>query len=374
MKQFVFDRLVDRDNICNLEREQQALRDAVRRRYRMVVYGPRNYGKTSVIRNVIIEEFRRTRERRFVLFADLLGVRSMQSLSLRVSTGLQRSFAASFPVKSLLESAGRFLGALRPEIALDPQTGSPSLSLHADNPGSGRSLDALWEQIAGITAEVESLIVLDEFQDVALVDEAPAQLRTGLESLGEVPILLLGSKRHMLADLFAAPGAPLSAWGTDLEFRPIPHHDYHEYMQERFRPRRLTISREVATGLQDDMQRVPEAVNRLCAQLLELYEATEIDHAKVQAALARLLDNRESRFASYLSSFSGTDENTLTEIARRERVEHPQSKSFLASVRLSNRTVALSIKRLWDRGVIEHDGDSYRIADPLLAAYLRRYR
>ena len=124
MKQFVFDRLVDRDNICNLEREQQALRDAVRRRHRMVVYGPRNYGKTSVIRNVIIEEFRRTRERHFVLFADLLGVRSMQSLSLRLSTGLQRSFAASFPVKNLLASAGRFLGALRPEIALDPQTGS----------------------------------------------------------------------------------------------------------------------------------------------------------------------------------------------------------------------------------------------------------
>ena len=374
MKQFVFDRLVDRDNICNLEREQQALRDAVRRRHRTVVYGPRNYGKTSVIRNVIIEEFRRTHERHFVLFADLLGVRSMQSLSLRLATGLQRSFAASFPVKSLLESAGRFLGALRPEIVLDPQTGSPSLSLQAANPESGRSLDALWEQIAGITAEVESLIVLDEFQDVAVVDEAPAQVRTGLESLGEVPILLLGSKRHMLADLFAAPGAPLSAWGTDLEFRPIPYHDYHEYMQERFRPRRLTISREVATVLQDDMQRVPEAINRLCAQLLELYEATEIDHAKLQSALARLLDNRESRFASYLSSFSGTDENILTEIARRERVEHPQSKSFLASVRLSSRTVALSVRRMWDRGVIDHDGDSYRIADPLLAAYLRRYR
>ena len=188
----------------------------------MVVYGPRNYGKTSVIRNVIIEEFRRTRERHFVLFADLLGVRSMQSLSLRLSTGLQRSFTASFPVKSLLESAGRFLGALRPEIALDPQTGSPSLPLHADNPESGRSLDALWEQIAGITAEVESLIVLDEFQDVALVDEAPAQLRTGLESLGEVPILLLGSKRHMLADLFAAPGAPLSAWGPIWSFGISP--------------------------------------------------------------------------------------------------------------------------------------------------------
>ena len=48
--------------------------------------------------------------------------------------------------------------------------------------------------------------------------------------------------------------------------------------------------------------------------------------------------------------------------------------SFLASVRLANRTVALAVKRLWDRGVIERLADGYRVADPLLVAYLRRYR
>ena len=374
MKQFVFDRLVDLDNLCNLQREQQVLRDAVARGSRMVVYGPRNYGKTSVVRNITIEEFRRTRKCHFVLFADLLGVRSMQSLTRRLATSLQRSFAASFPVRNLLDNASRFLGALRPEIALDPQTGSPSLSLHTREPESAGSLQTLWEHIAGITEEVDSLIVLDEFQDVAFIEEAPAQLRSCLEGLGATPILLLGSKRHMLADLFAAPSAPLSAWGTDLEFRPIARDEYHRYMEERFRPHRLTISRQVSDSLQDDMQRVPEAINRLCAQLLELYEATEIDQARVREALAMLLENREGRFAAYLSAFSATDESVLTEIARRERVAHPQSKSFLATVRLSNRTVALSVKRLWDRGVIEHVADSYRIADPLLAAYLRRYR
>ena len=374
MKQFVFDRLVDADNLCNLQREQQVLRDAVGRGSRMVVYGPRNYGKTSVVRNITIKEFRRTRKCHFVLFADLLGVRSMQSLTRRLATSLQRSFAASFPVRNLLDNASRFLGALRPEIALDPQTGSPSLSLHTREPESAGSLQTLWEHIAGITEEVDSLIVLDEFQDVAFIDEAPAQLRSCLEGLGATPILLLGSKRHMLADLFAAPGAPLSAWGSDLEFRPIAHDEYHRYMEERFRPRGLTISREVSASLQDGMQRVPEAINRLCAQLLELYEATEIDQARVREALAMLLENREGRFAAYLSAFSATDESVLTEIARRERVAHPQAKGFLASVRLSNRTVALSVKRLWDRGVIEHVAGSYRIADPLLAAYLRRYR
>ena len=374
MKQFVFDRLVDADNICNLRREQRALRAAVEHGRRVVVYGPRNYGKTSVVRNVTIEEFRRARKRHFVLFADLMGVRSMQSLTRRLATGLQRSFAASFPAKGFMENVGRFLAALRPEISLDPQTGNPSLSLHSRGRETGPGLEALWEHVARIAEEVDSLIVLDEFQDVALVPEAPAQLRACLEALGAVPVLLLGSKRHMLTDLFAAPGAPLSEWGSELEFKPIPYGEYHAYLEERFSPRRLTISPEVAARLQDDVQRVPEAINRLGAQLLESHEAAEIDYPKVRAALVTLLENREGRYASYLTAFSGTDESVLTEIARRGGVEHPQSKSFLARVRLSSRTVALSVKRLCDRGVIERLPDHYRVADPLLGAYLRRFR
>ena len=265
MKQFVFDRLVDRENICNLDDEQQALRQAVQQSARVVVYGPRNFGKTSVVHNVTIEEFRSAHRRSFVFAADLLGVRSMRSLTQRMAASLQRCFAASFPVKGLLENAGRFLGSLRPEIALDPHTGSPSLSLH---PGDA----------------------------------------------------------------------------------------------------------EPVRTLQDGMQRVPEAINRLCAQLLELHENSEIDHAMVGSALVTLLENREGRYASYLSTFSGTDETVLTEVARHGTVEHPQSKSFLRSVNLSSRTVRLSVKRLWDHGVVEHVEGSYRIADPLLAAYLRRYR
>ena len=117
------------------------------------------------------------------------------------------------------------------------------------------------------------------------------------------------------------------------------------------------ISGEVAKSLQDNMQRVPESIDRLCAQIMELYEHAEIDRRQVQSALVKLLDNREGRYASYRGS-----------------VHHPPSKSFLGSVGLSSRTVALAVKRLRDPGVLEQAAHGYRIADPLLAAYLRRYR
>ena len=145
-------------------------------------------------------------------------------------------------------------------------------------------------------------------------------------------------------------------------------------IEERFGQRRLQILFDQAKGLQDDMQRVPEAVNRLCAQILELYEKTEIDQSKIRTALMKLLENREGRYAAYLSSFSGTDENVLCKIAQKGTVKHPQAKTFLNDVGLSNRSVGIAVKRLWDLGVLERTIDGYRITDPLLSAYLRFYR
>jgi hypothetical protein len=374
MKQFVFDRLVDRENICNLDREQQALRDAIARAGGTVVYGPRNYGKTSVMRNVIIEDFKRTNKRAFVFFVDLLGVRDSQSLADRMSGSLSRSFAASFPVQGLLESATRFLGSLRPEVSLDPQTGSPAISLRTESAAPALALQTVWEHIARITGDLASLVVLDEFQDVAFVGDGAAQMRTGLEGLPRVPVIVMGSKRHMLSELFARADAPLAGWGTDLEFRPIPYDQYHAYIMERFRQRRLRVSPTVATSLQDDMQRVPEAINRLCFQIMEIYEAVEIGPTEVRTALLKLLENREGRYAAYLACFSATEEKILRAMARRGVADHPQSKSFLSEVGLASRTVGLAVKRLWDAGPLEHVSQGYRIADPLLAAYLRRYR
>ena len=215
-EQFVFDRLVDPENICNLQREQQALRGWGRARV------PHAGLRSAELRQDLGRAQRHHRGVPAPARAPLRPVCgpaggpfhgiTEPATGCRPATLLRRLL----PVRNLLENAGRFLGALRPEIALDPQTGSPSLSLHARHPESQRNLQALWEHIAGITEEVESLIVLDEFQDVAFIEEAPAQLRTCLEALGDVPILFLGSKRHLLADLFAGPEAPLSAWGTDL--------------------------------------------------------------------------------------------------------------------------------------------------------------
>ncbi len=374
MKRFIFDRLVDRENICDLIREQELLNRYVEQRAHVVVYAPRNYGKTSVVKNIISEEFRCRHKRCFVFFAELMGIRSMNSLEARLRSAFERSFEESFPLRNLLDNARHFISSLRPEISIDPLTGSPSLSLGITEQHSAITIQSLFTHMANILREIPGLVVLDEFQDIALIPEASGTMRAAFEEVDSAPVILMGSKQHLLANLFAKPEAPLAAWGTDLEFSPIPYNQYHKYIVDRFEQNSLDLSLENATYLQDLMQRVPEAVNRLCQQILDLNTGKEIEKSDITAALRELLENRESRYEAYLAQFSPTEERVLIAVAGSSEVKKPQSKTFLARVNLTNRSVAQVFKRLMDRSILEKNINGYRISDPLLAAYLKYYR
>jgi len=374
MKGFVFDRLVDRENLCDLLREQRLLREQVNSRLNSVVYAPRSHGKTSVVRNIVMEDFRKAHRRSFVYFADLLGVRNRESLTDRLTAALERSFEASFPVKTLLEGALKLAASMRPELSVDPATGSPKLSLRS-GPRSGRASGSpVWESLTRICRATPSLVVLDEFQDIARVDEGPSLMRSALEGLGETPVIVMGSKQHMLADIFARPQAALAGWGSDIEFHPIPYEAYHVYIEERFRLQGLRIAPAVSQLAQDLVHRVPEAVNRLCHQVMELYQDLRVTETELRSALESLLIGRQSRYEVYLTSFSATDERVLCEIARAGSVARPHAKDFLAATGFSNRTAGVSIRRLLDRGVVEASDRGYRLSDPLLEIYLTRYR
>jgi len=374
MKRFIFDRLVDRENICDLVREQELLNRYVEQRAHVVVYAPRNYGKTSIVKNIISEEFRCRHKRCFVFFAELIEVRSMNSLEARLRSAFERSFEESFPLRNLLDNATHFLSSLRPELSIDPLTGGPSLSLGITEQQSAITIQSLFAHIANIIREIPGLIVLDEFQDIAHIPEASGTMRAAFEEIDAAPVILMGSRQHLLSDLFAKPEAPLAAWGTDLEFSSIPYNEYHKYIAERFEQNSLGLSLENATYLQDLMQRVPEAVNRLCQQILDLNTGKEIEKSDIAVALRELLKNRESRYETYLAQFSHTEERVLIAVAKSSGVRKPQSKTFLARVNLTSRSVGQIFKRLMDRSILEKNINSYRISDPLLAAYLQYYR
>lgn len=374
MKKFYYDTLLDRENICNLSKEREGIEKAIEKRSKLVVYGSRNFGKTSLLRSIILPDFVSNHKTGFVFFADLMEVKSLDSIDIRISKAFEHSFAQSFPAKNFMDGVRRFLGNLSPQVSIDPVSGTPSLSITKTSHDKTRSCEEIFKAIIDISKERETIIVLDEFQDIAFVDEAQGLFRRLFQEIKEIPIIVMGSKRHILGDILAKPSAPLSMFGEDIEFMPIPYKEYHDYIMERFETKGLNIGEEDSAFLQDAVLRVPEAVNIVCAEILEENTDKKIERIDIENAIRGAVEKRHSRYEEYISHFSENEESIAVAIAKKIKVKQPNGKEFLKLVKPTSRMVGIIFGQLYNKSIIEKGEDGYYVSDPLFAYYLRNYR
>lgn len=374
MKKFLYDTLLDKENICNLTQERDIIEKFIENKKKLVIYGPRNFGKTSLVKNDIIPKFRKKHKRSFVFFTDLMEVKSLNSIDLRMVNDFGMSFSESFPVKNFIDNVKRFLTGLHPEITFDPNTGEPKISIASSSTGKSASVLEIFKAISKIADEKETLIVLDEFQDIAFVEEAEGIFRRAFQEIKKTSIIVMGSKRHILSEIVAKPGAPLSMFGEDLEFKPIEYKEYQEYILERFKQVKLNISFDDSIYLQEKMLRVPEAINIVCAEIMNSESDKTVVKLDIDKAINAVVEKRRSRYEEYLSHFTENEESVLASIAKEGYVKHPNSQAFLKTVKPTSRMVGLIVKQFYDGSVVDKGDSGYFLTDPLLTCYLKYHR
>src|SRR5207244_6473547 len=80
-------------------------------------------------------------------------------------------------------------------------------------------------------------LVIDEFQKVAEIDSALPNLFKSLtdSELRGVSLVMSGSRRHVMHELYAGPGAPLLGVGEMLTLDLVPEADMTDFLLERTR-------------------------------------------------------------------------------------------------------------------------------------------
>ncbi len=230
-----------------------------------------------------------------------MGVKDLDSIISRLKHDLEQSIKESFPIKSLASSIGGFFTSLNPVISYDAGTGIPTVRLE---PGSQIkkqiTIEDIFQNIGEISKKMPTLVVLDEFQDVALVEEAESLFRNAFQQLKSLPIIILGSKKHLLRNIFSMPKSPLASFGKDVVIESIDYDKYHDYIIERFAGKKLKIIREDSKYLQDLMHRQPEAINLLCYEIFQGHKDKKIDKKIISEALQQILVETRKRFETML--------------------------------------------------------------------------
>ena len=329
-----------------------------------------------MVNNVIAKQWLQKNSSGFFISIDLMGVKQLSQISERMTLAFTEAYHRCFRMKSTFQNMLEVIKGIKPVMTFD-DNGQPKLSFSVQAESNVRSLTEVIYQLELIyQSNIPVLLVLDEFQDIAMIEQAEALFRHALERLNpQIPILILGSKQHLLNQIFAKPNAPLFNWGNHVHFDVIDYHTYWKYIDERFLHEGLAISFENAKYIQDIMSRNPEAINRLCSALINQETPKgKLTKDQIDMGLKQLVYDRRHEPEMYLSYFTVSEQKVLTSIAKQEPITKPYGKDFVQNVRLSAGGVRKIITKFENNAVVYKEPEGYVLADPLLKNHMRTFR
>ena len=112
------------------------------------------------------------------------------------------------------ESGEKMLNALarlRPTLSIDPNTGSPTVSVDTKAATDLTSLETVLDAIIARTAKRKSCVILDEFQDILDIEDGEriiAIMRGRIQLDTKTSYIFLGSVRNKMTDIFMHPNSP----------------------------------------------------------------------------------------------------------------------------------------------------------------------
>jgi len=358
-----------RDEIASLVADARKGQD-------VVVFAPRRYGKSSLVWRVAQEL---VQDDVLVAQVDLMRTPTKDQLAAKLAKTIHEELASRlWSAKERLKVFADL--RIQPTITVNPNDGSVSFSFdaRAAQEEIDATLEELFSTLGRIAAERERrvVLVLDEFQEVVDIDAGLIKLmRSVFQEQPEVTHIYLGSKRHMMRQIFNDENEPFWRSAKQTELDVIPPDLFAPYALERFAKTGKRLERDACERALELTGGHPYATQEL---LYFLWEATPPGQVArlptIDAALDATLRSEHSHFSLIWDGVSSAQKRVLQALAH-ESPGRPLSSGYQRRHALpATPTVQAALTAL-ERGelVSRARRGEYEIAEPFLTEWVQRY-
>ncbi len=367
---FVIDEFADREGeLAEVEADMRNGQD-------LVIFAPRRLGKSSLVLKAAAAM---RRKKALVAYLNLMTTPNKARLAERLAGAIYADIAA--PKAKLRERALAMFQGLRiaPTVIVDPIDGRLSFSFgfgHADA-DIETTIEMLLELPAKIAAERDQrvVLILDEFQEVVALDpDFPKLLRSVFQGQPDVCHVYLGSKRHVMRDLFSDANEPFWRSAKQMELRLIPADKFSRFVRRRFTATNKELGPAVCDQLLEITRGHPYATQELAYSLWEQTPFDgEADRDLLARALELVLQSEHAHFSLVWEDLAAGQRVLLEALAREPG--RPLSGAYRARHRLAGpSSVQVALKALVDRELVERKPDGgYRVMEPFLVEWLSEF-
>lgn len=368
MNPFSYGSVVSGDYFFDRSEEVKQIKTDLKNGNNLILYAPRKFGKTSLV-NKVLEELEN--EKYNTVYLDFFNVIDKNKFVQLYAKKLLKKKKLS--IEELLKSFGKFVKSLSPAVKIDT-FGNPSFELSIINHETNSS----FEEVVNLPENWGSkkdrwIIVFDEFQEINKLngDNFEKELRSIIQFHNNVTYLFLGSKTHLLLNMFRDKSRAFYNIGKFLKLDKIPEADNIEFIKSRFKQFNIEISGEQIGYILETTESIPYYVQFLASELWQnvISVKKKINIEDIDKAVEGIIGSQSDFYLELYDKLSQYQKNVLLAIA--ESGVGIYSKKYADKFGLSSTSsTQRAVSKMYDEGIIEKEKGGILFSDPFFKRYL----
>lgn len=336
----------------------------------IVLYGPRRYGKSSLVGELLSELRQRGN---LCAELNLMDIASLDDFIAKFARAVYRELA---PIAGALNQVAELFKRVTPTVGIDNE-GKPELKFTIASAKAGiEALRDVLELPAKLCAKQRRIVIaLDEFQEVTELGLGPQferTMRSIIERQSNVSYIFLGSKSHLIERMFSAKSRPFYNSAQKFMLMRPPADESSSFLIDRFRSTGISLSKSMANEMVRLADNVPYYLQALGSWVFNAvigHNARSVSLNDIKEGFSDLYETERILLEDTFAAHSQSQRLLMRALATEPTSifnEDYRNRHALASTS----TVNTALRRLLSESTIESDSGIYRLANPLLAHHL----
>lgn len=336
----------------------------------IILYAPRRYGKTSLVMEVL---HKLEKEGVKTVYIDLFQVYSQENFTRLYAAKIMETRGS--PVKKTIKNLKTYIRGIIPSLTLD-ENGKLVLSFSY---GTGIPKEHSLLDVLDLPKKIKKkgeqwVIVFDEFQEINNLngETIEKQFRSVLQFHGDISYVFMGSKTHLMLNMFADKKRAFYNIGKLVKLDKISSSEMSEYINREFINGGFRFKEGIFEKIFQYTDNIPYYNQFLAAQIWQSAkeEGGEINEETIEKAVSLILDNQGDYYHALFDRLTNYQRNVIYALLQKR--ENIFSKEYAEKYGLSSgSSTQRALNSLMETGIIEKIHDKYEFSDPLFPLYLK---
>ena len=311
---FVCGQIVSGASFADRKGEIREISNDLKNGRNVLIYSPRQYGKTSLILEVLSS----LREGGLLtMYLNFFPLVTKKKFAEALTASIARGTATK--LEEMIRTIKEII-SLTPKIVVRKEGLEAEIELGLKRKDVDRVLDELYDAPQRIAKKrgKRVIVVFDEFQEIRNLDgdEIERSMRTKFQHHDSVTYVFMGSRRHLLRQIFTSKARPLYNIAKEYPLGKIPRDDFSKFIIEKFSNGGFRMEKACVEKILDTTDCHPAYTQQLCYEIWELCANKKVVAEDVDAAVERVITLNSRAYAEIWGSLRGGQRAVLVALAK----------------------------------------------------------